>query len=267
MSDKSQSGTEMAVTLTDVTFAYDRTPVVHRVNLAFSSGSINAIVGPNGSGKSTIAGLLTGMLEPRSGDIKIFGRPLSAIGNRDRSRFLSLAPQKLACPFDYSVNEFVRMARYHRVGQTHSCRLPASDADAVQEAMQLAGVEYLSGRAFNELSVGEQQRVAIARVLAQDTPIVALDEPTSALDIEHQLSLLTLIHRIKVQGGCVIWITHDLHTVFRSADRVMVLSEGSVAAAGPPESALRDEVLESVFHVRRGTQPQPAFELQPRSAN
>ena len=267
MSDKSQSGTDTAVTLTDVTFAYDLTPVVHGVNMAFSCGGITAIVGPNGSGKSTIAGLLTGMLQPRSGDIKIFGRSLSAIEHRDRSRFLSLAPQKLACPFDYSVTEFIRMARYHRVAQAPTCRLPASDADAVQESMRLAGVEHLSDRAFNELSVGEQQRVAIARVLAQDTSIVVLDEPTSALDIEHQLSLLNLIRRIKRQMGCVIWITHDLHTVFRSADRVMVLSKGSVAAVGPPESALRDEILEAVFHVRRGTQPQPAFELQPKSAD
>ncbi len=267
MRDKSQSGTDTAVTLTDVTFAYGLAPVVHGVNMAFSCGSINSIVGPNGSGKSTIAGLLTGMLEPLSGDIKIFGRSLSAMEHRHRSRFLSLAPQKLACPFDYSVTEFIRMARYHRVAQAPTCRLPASDADAVQEAMRLAGVEHLSKRAFNDLSVGEQQRVAIARVLAQDTPIVVLDEPTSALDIEHQLSLLNLIHRIKLQGGCVIWITHDIHTVFRSADRVMVLREGSVAAAGPPESALRDEILEAVFHVRRGSQPQPAFELHAKSAD
>jgi iron complex transport system ATP-binding protein len=267
MTNNPSTDSHAVVSMTDVSFAYGAVPVLQQLNFSFSQSTINFIVGPNGSGKSTIAGLLGGMLQPNGGEIRLLGRPSGVVSHRDRSHLLALVPQKLVCPFDYSVTEFIRMARYHRTDEISGHRLPTSDSDALAEAMRLAGVQHLTGRAFHELSVGEQQRVAIARMLAQDTPIIVMDEPTSALDIEHQLSLLNLIRRIREQGGCVIWITHDLPLVLQHADSVLVLSEGTVAAAGPPHTALDDATLEAVFHVRRGVSQQTSFELTPESRN
>lgn len=254
------------VRFVNVSFAYGSAPVVHNVDIEFFSGRIHCIIGPNGSGKSTLAGILIGMLVPQSGDVQINGRSLGGISDAERSRLVALTPQRISCPFDYSVLEFVRMARQGagRVDQ-HGQRF--SDSEIIQGAMRRAGVLHLAGRPFNELSVGEQQRVAIARMLSQDTPIVVLDEPTSALDIEHQLELIALAQGIKQQGGCVIWITHDLHLALRIADTVGILQAGKVAAIGRPETALADHVLDKVFGVRRGGDLQPQFVLRPKSAN
>ncbi len=265
MTQRIPSIADPSVRFMNVSFAYSSAPVVHQVDIEFVRGCIHCIIGPNGSGKSTLASLLIGMLVPQSGDIQINGRSLRGISEAERSRLVALTPQRISCPFDYSVLEFVRMAR-HGAGRADPDGRRLSDNEIIQSAMHRAGVVHLTGRPFNELSVGEQQRVAIARMLAQDTPIVVLDEPTSALDIEHQLELIALAQDIKQQGGCVIWITHDLHLALRIADTVGILQAGQVAAIGPPAVALADDVLDKVFGVRRGRDPQPQFVLRPKSS-
>ena len=255
-----------AVRFKNVSFGYSSDPVVRDVNIDFSSGRIHCIVGPNGSGKSTLAGLLIGMLVPQSGDIQINGQSLRSITDDRRSRLVSLTPQRIFCPFDYSVQEFICMAR-HGVGRDGQREKLVPDNEVIQNAMRRAGVVRLAGRPFNELSVGEQQRVAIARMLAQDTPIVVLDEPTSALDIEHQLALMGLAQGLKQEGGCVIWITHDLHLALRTADTVVTLNAGTVVAVGSPEMALADPILDEVFGVRRGSDQQLQFVLRPKSGD
>lgn len=255
-----------AVRFVNVCFAYGATPVVQNINIEFLSGCVHCIIGPNGSGKSTLAGLLIGMLVPQSGDIQIQGQSLAGLSADKRARLVALTPQRIVCPFDYSVREFIGMAPSPD-RQNSSSKGPYSVGRLVQDAMELAGVVHLASRPFNELSVGEQQRAAIARMLAQDTPIMVLDEPTSALDIQHQLELLELARAVKEQGRCVIWITHDLHLALRAADYVVVLKDGAVAAAGTPDIALADDLLDAVFGVRRGYDHQPQFVLRAKSTH
>jgi len=260
MTDQTSHKSHIPVRFTNVSFRYHTAPVLHDVNMDFGAGCIHCIVGPNGSGKSTLAGLLIGMLSPQSGDVQINGQSLPTISHHQRSRLVALTPQRILCPFDYSVLEFVRMARHQSWLDMQGVESISGDK-VLQQALQTTGVVHLIGRPFNELSAGEQQRVAIARMLAQDTPITVLDEPTSALDIEHQLELVAMVQAIRQKGGCVIWITHDLHMALRTADNIVMLKNGQVVIAGPPEVALADAVLGEVFGVRRGGLQQPQFEL------
>lgn len=241
---------DIAIALQDVQFAYATAPVLCDITLSFRPGELTCVIGPNGSGKSTLAGLMVGLHTPTGGRIEVMHAPLATMPHRQRARWISLVPQRSLCSFDFTVMELVAMGRYHATGATDGRRLPAADEAAIEEAMRLAGVSHLANRLITELSMGEQQRVGIARMLAQDTPVVILDEPTASLDLQHQLELMDLLEAIKKQGCCLVLITHDLNIAAQCADNVVALHQGRIAARGKPAEVLCDQVLGEVFGVR-----------------
>ena len=122
-----------------------------------------------------------------------------------------------------------------------------SDFVAVENSMKSVQVMHLADRVYPTLSGGEQRRVSLARVLAQDTPVILLDEPTNALDIAHQQLVMSLCRRLANQGRAVLAVLHDLNLAAAFADQIMVLSEGQVVAIGKPEEVLTPKLLYEVF--------------------
>ena len=231
------------VTLRDVDFAYDERPVLRRISFALEAGDFVGIVGPNGSGKSTLIDLIDGLQHPSAGEVLINDVPTRKFRRRQMAREVALVPQHFALDFDLSVREVVEMGAY--------CR--GKDADACADAeLTLArlGVAELAERRFTELSGGEKQLVVLAQALMQRAKLLLLDEPASALDVSHQLRLFDLLKELNGEGLTVLCILHDLNLAIHYFDKLLVLSEGEVAAYGPPDEVLRPEIVEAVYGVR-----------------
>ena len=231
------------VAVKDVAFAYDERPVLRRIDFTLEPGDFVGIVGPNGSGKSTLIDLVDGLLQPGAGEVLVKGRATRAYRRRDMAKEIALVPQRFTLDFDLSVREVVDMGSYCRARSGEDC------LDAAATLARL-GIEHLVERRFTELSGGEKQLVVLAQALMQQAQLLLLDEPASALDVSHQLRLFDLLRSLNDDGLTVLCILHDLNLALHYFDRLLVLSEGQVAAFGPPEEVLTPELLERVYGVR-----------------
>lgn len=216
--------------------------LLDRVGLEVRHGEVLALVGPNGAGKSTLLKVLAGDLEPSAGEVRIDGRPLGSFGARALALQRAVMPQQTVLQFAFSAEEVVQMGR-----NPHGRRDGAHDLAVVRSAMERADCLSLAGRAYPTLSTGEQQRVTLARVLAQETPFLLLDEPTASLDIRHQELVMQIGREVAASGAGVLAVLHDLNLAAAHADRIAVLSRGRLAASGTPWEVLSEGLLSEVF--------------------
>jgi iron complex transport system ATP-binding protein len=213
------------------------------VTAEFSSGELVAIVGPNGAGKSSMVALLAGDLAPTRGTVSMDGVDLSVLDAKELARRRAVMTQANDVTFPFSVRDVVEMGRFPWAEQSD----PSRDKEMVDVALERVEVSYLADRKITALSGGERARVALARVLAQDTSVLLLDEPTAALDIRHQELVLALL-REKARAGClVIVVLHDLVAAAAFADRIVVIADSRIVATGTPTEVLTPELLTRVY--------------------
>lgn len=213
------------------------------VDLSLEGGQLVSIVGPNGAGKSSLLALLAGDVEPATGSVDLDGVRLSAIEAIELARRRSVLAQSNSVAFPFTVAEVVTMGRFARSAESSA----ATDQRIVTESMEATDVSHLARRRITTLSGGEAARVALARVLAQDTPIVLLDEPTASLDIKHQEMVFDLL-RSKAAAGClVIMVVHDLGAAADISDRLILIDDGRIVADGRPVDVLSSELLSDVY--------------------
>jgi iron complex transport system ATP-binding protein len=221
--------------------------VLRDVSLSLSPGHLVALVGPNGAGKTTLLRALAGLV-PASGVVHVRGDALSSLSLRERARRFAYLPQGHLVHWPLPARDIVALGRYPH-GATDPARLTAKDAEAVLRAMQAADVMEFSERRVTELSGGERSRVALARVLAVEAPVILADEPTSSLDPRHQLDVMKTLRAAADKGALVMVVTHDLGLAARFADTVLVLSDGRLVSQGAPAEALSGQVLAEVFRI------------------
>ena len=221
--------------------------VLRDVSLVLSAGHLVALVGPNGAGKTTLLRALAGLV-PSEGAIHVGGDALSSLSLRERARRFAYLPQGHIVHWPLPARDIVALGRYPH-GATDPARLTPKDADAVQRAMQAADVTRFAARRVTELSGGERSRVALARVLAVEAPVILADEPTNSLDPRHQIDVMKTLRTAADQGGLVMVVTHDLGLAARFADTIAVLSEGRLVSLGVPADALSEQVMAEVFRV------------------
>jgi iron complex transport system ATP-binding protein len=228
-------------------------PILEDAAIDVRAGEVHALVGPNGAGKSTLFGVLAGDVVPVAGSVAIDGRALSAIGPRELARTRAVLLQENVVSFPFSAEEVVRM------GRAPWARTPgeADDAAAVAAAMRATEVDAFAHRSVSSLSGGERARVALARVLAQATPIMLLDEPTAALDLKHHEDVMRLVRSSADAGTAVAVVLHDLNAALTHADRVTLLSGGRVVASGVPADVLTADRIEDVYGQRVDVFPHP----------
>ncbi|MEU4569420.1 heme ABC transporter ATP-binding protein [Micromonospora sp. NPDC023956] len=227
--------------------------VLSGVDIDIRAGELLALVGPNGAGKSTLLGAICGDLPVDAGTIEFDGAPLPDWTPIDLARRRAMLPQRSALSFPFTVAEVVAMGRAPWAGTPHA----GQDDEAIAEAMRLTGVESFPGRVFSALSGGEQARVALARVLAQRTPMLLLDEPTAALDLHHQELVLTLARDRARSGDTVVVVLHDLGLAAAYADRIALLAGGRLVADGSPADVLLPESLSTVYRHEIEVLPHP----------
>lgn len=235
------------LTLDTLTVVLAQRQVVREVSGSFPAGNLVALVGPNGAGKTTLLKAICGVAA-FAGRVSIAGRPIEQMEPNERARLIGYLPQGHAMHWPLPVRDIVALGRYPHGGRDPS-RLNAAHMGAIKTAMEAADIVHLAGRPVTELSGGERSRVALARVLAVQSPIVLADEPVAALDPRHQLDVMTLLRRMADNGILVLAVTHDLGLAVRFADRVLVMADGALVVDGAPDKALSDDILSQVFGI------------------
>ena len=228
---------------------YDDQAVIADLSVDVPDGRITAIVGPNACGKSTLLRGLARLLTPSAGQVILDGRDIGTLHTKEVARRLGLLPQTSIAPEGISVADLVSRGRFPH--QKVLRQWSRDDSDAVAEAMRFVGVTDLAGRLVDELAGGQRQRVWVAVVLAQQTPLVLLDEPTTYLDIAHQVELLDLFAMLnRERDRTVVAVLHDLNHACRYADHVIVMKSGDVVAQGDPTTVVTEDLVESVYGLR-----------------
>lgn len=217
--------------------------ILDDVTMDVGYGRLLALVGPNGAGKSSLLSLLTGDRTPSSGVVRLDGRSVGDWSARELSRRRSVLLQSNQVAFSFSAGQVVAMGRTPWIGTRR-----ADDDDArCAEAVDRADVAHLLHRAYPSLSGGEKARVSLARVLAQDTPVVLLDEPTAALDLRHQEDVLRVARGLAREGRAVVVVLHDLSLAAAYADEVAMIDGGRLVARGEARTVLTAERVATVY--------------------
>ena len=218
---------------------------VDGVSFEAPRGSITAIAGPNGSGKSTLVRALVGRVPVSVGTITVDGDDARRLDRRELARRIAVVSQREEPAFPLAVRDYIALGRHPHAHLWSS--VDRAGASAVERAIAEAEVQPFVDRTTDELSGGEWQRVRIARALAQDARALVLDEPTTYLDIAHEMAAFELLDALARRDQAILVVSHQLNLVARFAHRVVLLHQGTVAAAGTPSEVMRGDVLERVY--------------------
>ena len=217
------------------------------VSFAVRQGEMVGLIGPNGAGKSTLLKTLRGLLEPLSGSVEIGGRETSKLSSREFARQVAYLQQNIEISFGYSAREIVMTGRYPHLHWLEK----ESDADAliVDACMAYTGVDDLTERPVHMMSGGQRQRVLLAKVLAQQTPLLFLDEPATGLDIFYQEEIFRFCRELCDRGNTVLMVVHELSLASRFCSRLMLVGEGRIISDGPPSAVMTSENLSRCYGV------------------
>lgn len=234
----------MNLSTENIRLSYGAQEILKGVSINGNTGEFIGIIGPNGSGKSTLLKCIYRILKPHAGQVFLDGEELSGISIRNSAKKKAVVAQHNYYNFDFSVMEVVLMGRAPHKKTME--RDNAKDFQIAQKALETVEMEGFANRSFSTLSGGEQQRVILARALAQQTPCLILDEPTNHLDITHQIQLMKIVKNLKVT---VISAVHDLNIAAMFCDRLYVLQDGEIVGQGTPQEVLTAEFIKKIYRV------------------
>ena len=234
----------MNICATDIKMEIGNNEILKGVSIDSKNREFIGIIGPNGSGKSTLLKCIYRILKPNNGCIMLGEEDISKMSVKESAKKLAVVAQHNYYNFDFSVGEVVLMGR-----SPHKKSLEpdnSEDYDIVNESLEKVGMLGFKNRSFSTLSGGEQQRVILARALAQQTPCLILDEPTNHLDIKYQLSLLNIVKSLDLT---VISAIHDLNIASMYCDRLFVMKNGRIVGMGTPQEVLTKEFIKEIYDI------------------
>ena len=235
----------MSILYKDLRFAYHKSEVLKGLSGQINSGGFYAVIGPNGCGKSTFIKCLNNILHPQKGEIRINNRPIQKYKARQLSQVIGYVEQSSRMLFPLDVYSTVMLGRRPYVGWLPGAR----DRETVLQVIEDMGLNQKTTTHLNELSGGEQQRVHIARALAQQPSILLLDEPTSSLDLKYQMEVMKILKKISQQGITIVAAIHDLNLALRFATHFILMKEGKIIEQGEKE-VLTEENIHRLYDTR-----------------
>ncbi|WP_144633607.1 ABC transporter ATP-binding protein [Bordetella genomosp. 13] len=229
-----------------VTKRYADSVVVDDVTLTLPAGGITAIIGPNGAGKSTLLSMMSRLLAPSSGQVRVDGLDVARADSRELARRLSILRQDNHLPLRLTVRDLVAFGRYPHTGG----RPTLDDKEHIDRAIDYLALAPMADRYLDELSGGQRQRAFVAMVLCQDTRYVLLDEPLNSLDMKHAVAMMRILRRAADElDKTVVLVLHDINFASCHADRIVALKQGRVACQGTPGEIVRPEVLQALYEL------------------
>ena len=237
----------MNITMQEVTFSYHSNPTIQKVDLQLKDKEVLGLIGPNGSGKTTLLKCINKILEPKQGTILLDGQAIKKMSRQQVARHVGYVPQHVPDNAEgLPVYEVVLMGRKPHISWASSQK----DDEKVWEALKALNIEHVANRNFFELSGGEQQRVLVARSIAQEAKVLLLDEPTSSLDIRHQLEVMELTRQLVAKQNLSAAIAiHDLNLAARFCDKIVMLKQGQIYATGDAKTVMAKENIGAVYGV------------------
>lgn len=244
----------MALGLYNASFSYDSKhnskQVLSDINFELATNEIVGVIGPNGAGKSTVVKLLSRVLEPTRGTIKLDNVAIHTLKRKDLAKQIAVLPQSYIMPEAFTVFELVLMGRTPHLNTWGMWQQETKeDIELVEEAMKQTEIWHMRERMAAELSGGERQRLLIARALVQEATYLLLDEPTNHLDIKHQLqSLRFLKDKLNTNLGILV-VIHDLNIAAQLCDRLVLLHQGKLVRTGTPNEVLTQSTIQKYFEA------------------
>ncbi|MGI6755930.1 MAG: ABC transporter ATP-binding protein [Atopobiaceae bacterium] len=227
-------------------------PLVKGINLRVSRGQITTLIGPNGAGKSTMLKTFCALIQPLGGAVYLSGEPMSRLDGQARAQMLSCLLTERPKTELASAAEIVAAGRYPFTGKFGT--LTAEDWQVVDETMELTSTAELKEQDFMQLSDGQQQRVLLARALAQEPRMLILDEPTSYLDIRYQIELLNILRGLaRDKKIAIVMSLHELDLARIISDEVVCVKDGAIFARGSSEEIFVPEVIDALFDLAPNT--------------
>ncbi len=248
----------MLLTIQNISAAYDGRVVLKDFCLNARAGEIVGVIGPNGAGKSTLLRVISGTLTPMSGQVQMDGVDLLRLSAAERAKKIAVVPQSSRLPEAFSAGEVVLMGRTPHLPLFGAER--ARDYQVAQDAMARTDSDWFAERLIGRLSGGEQQRVLIARALAQEPRVLLLDEATAHLDLRHQTALWNLVRDLARSGLIVIAAMHDLNLAAQYADRLALLKDGELLVCDEPSRVLTREWLKRAYDVSAIISSHPLYQ-------
>lgn len=233
---------EKAIEIRSLTVAYNRRPAIEDVTLSVPRGAMVGIVGPNGGGKSTLVKAVLGLVPKIRGEVEVLGRPV----DRRARRLVGYVPQREDVDWSFPVSAF-DVVMMGRIPSLKLLRRPtARDRELVRKALKTVGMEEFAETRIGEFSGGQQQRIFLARALAQEAEVLLLDEPASGMDAPSEHEIFDLLRRLQETGKTVIVTTHDLSCVAERFDLALLLNR-HIVAFGRPEEVFTPELLNETY--------------------
>jgi cobalamin transport system ATP-binding protein len=230
--------------------AYGNRGVLKNISLSLAKGKILVVIGPNGAGKTTLIRVLSGVIRPSSGSVTIEGQVITTMTEPERARRLAVVPQARNLPLAFTAWETVMLGRTPHLnwfGQASP-----KDEEIIRQAMRRTDTLELASRRVGELSGGEQQRLLLARALAQQPQVLLLDEPVTHLDLHYQITILDQIRELARENKIsVLAVLHDINMAVRFADQTALLVGGKVVASGSPAEVLTPALLSEAYDLPR----------------
>ena len=229
--------------------SYGQEEVLHQLQAEFPVGKVNVIIGPNGCGKSSLLKSIIGLLPKQQGEIYFGEESLTKLTPKERAKRIAYLPQSKVSS-KITVFQMVLHGRFPHL--SYPRRYTKRDNKIAQEALETMGIENLAGKSLSELSGGTVQKVYLAMILAQQTPVILMDEPTANLDVAHQKKVMEEAKLLAKEGKTVIMVLHDLTQVFSQADHLVIMERGRIRQMGSPEEIYHSDVIQKVFGISMG---------------
>lgn len=234
----------MNIKAENINITLEKNNILKDINIEVDNKEVVGIIGPNGSGKSTLLKCIYRVLKPNDGAILLDNVDIKEIPVKESSKRLAVLSQHNNYNFDFTVKDIVLMGRSpHKKFMERDNK---EDYDIVNEALKKVDMFEFKDRSFQSLSGGEQQRVILARALAQQPQCLILDEPTNHLDIKYQLQLMRIVKGLGIE---VIAAIHDLNIAAMYCDKIYVLKDGEIIKYGNPKEVLTQKLIKEVYEV------------------